>query len=107
MGGDTTNSAMMIKPDVGTIGRGVITQNWFGGGAVTINIADAPTKNRYITDLGTISSNHFYRDQFYAPTALLVLPARTNTHKGIKLAATGNRWVVDKRAVPVVTRFQR
>jgi len=71
-GGTTTNTALMIKPDVGRIGGAVIEQNWLGGGAVTINVADAPAKNRVIDNLGSLSRNRFYRDQFYAPTAIKV-----------------------------------
>ncbi|HEY8663118.1 MAG TPA: hypothetical protein VIL68_05830, partial [Propionibacteriaceae bacterium] len=40
--------------------------------AVTINVADAPAKNRVIDNLGSLSRNRFYRDQFYAPTAIKV-----------------------------------
>lgn len=67
VGGNTANSALMIKPDAGNIGGAIITDNWFGGGSVTINVADSPGLGRYIQDVGQITGNHFYRDQFYAP----------------------------------------
>jgi hypothetical protein len=78
-GQQQANAAIMAKPDAGIIGGGEITDNWFGGGAVTINIADAPTKNRLISDLGKIVRNHFYQDQFYKPTDVKINYAAGNT----------------------------
>jgi len=102
LGGDTTNSAMMIKPDAGNISGGVITKNWFGGGAVTINVADAPAKKRYITNVGSITHNHFYRDQFYSPTAILVGTTKKGTHTKIGVSTTNNVFVANGKAVPVI-----
>ena len=105
VGGTTTNSAMMIKPDVGNIANALITKNWFGGGAVSINIADAPTKGRYISNLGKITYNRFYRDQFYAPSAFLVGTSLTSTHRGIVVDTTGNVFDSNNAAVPVLLKF--
>jgi len=105
LGGDTANSAMMIKPDAGNLGGAVITKNWFGGGAVTINVADAPKKKRYIRTLGSVTNNHFSRDQFFAPTAILVGTTRTRTHKSIAVTASNNVFVENGKAVPVIRTF--
>jgi hypothetical protein len=104
LGGTTTNSAMMIKPDAGNISGAVITKNWFGGGAVTINVADAPKKNRYISNLGSLTHNHFYRDQFYAPTAILVGTTKSGSHTQIGVTAASNVWVANGKAVPVIRK---
>jgi len=104
-GGTTSNSAMMIKPDAGKIGGAYITKNWFGGGAVTINVADAPRKNRYISNLGKLSDNRFGRDQFYAPTAILVGVNRIAGHDDIAVNATGNVFDNNGAAVPVIRKF--
>lgn len=104
LGGHTTNSAMMIKPDAGNLGGGVITNNWFGGGAVTINVADAPAKNRYIKSVGSIANNHFYRDQFFAPTAILVGTTRKGTHQTIGVTASKNVFIATGKSVPVIRK---
>ncbi len=104
LGGSTANSAMMIKPDAGNLGSAVITKNWFGGGSVTINVADAPKKNRYIKNLGSITGNHFYRDQFYAPTAILVGTTRKGSHTSIAVNSAKNVFVATGRAVPVIRK---
>jgi len=105
VGGDTANSAMLIKPDVGNIGGALITANWFGGGSVTINIADSPRTGRYIEDVGQIGNNHFYQDQFYAPTAIIVGVRRAPQHDDIAVDATGNAFIGSGAPVPVVRRF--
>ncbi len=105
VGGTTTNSAMMIKPDAGNVGGATITNNWFGGGAVTINVADAPAKNRYIANLGTLSNNRFNRDQFYAPTAILVNVNRVTGHSDIAINTTGNVFDNNGAAVPTIRKF--
>jgi len=104
-GGTTSNSAMMIKPDAGNISGGYITKNWFGGGAVTINVADAPAKNRYIKNLGSLTYNHFYRDQFYSPTTILVGTTRTGTHTTIAVSTTNNVFADNGKPVPVIRTF--
>ena len=106
LGGGTntsSNSAMMIKPDVGAISGANITQNWFSGGGVSINVADAPTKSRYIDDLGTLSTNRFGHDQLYAPTVILVGTTKSGTHTTIAVTATGNVYD-DTSAAVAITR---
>jgi len=106
LGGGTntsTNSAMMIKPDVGAISGATITQNWFSGGSVSVNVADAPTKSRYIDDLGTLSSNRFGHDQLYAPTVILVGTTVSGAHTTIAVTATGNVYD-DTSAAVAITR---
>jgi len=103
VGGTQTNSAMMIKPDVGKIAGAIIEQNWFGGGAVTINVADAPAKNRVIDNLGSLSRNRFSRDQFYAPTAILVQVAPA-LHAVIGGTFDGDVFDDTSATVPVVRR---
>jgi len=101
VGGTTANSAMMIKPDVGKIAGAIIEQNWLGGGAVTINVADAPAKNRVIDNLGSLSRNRFYRDQLYTPTAIKVQAAPA-LHAAIGGAFNGNVFDDNGATVPVV-----
>ena len=96
---------MMIKPDAGNISGGLITGNWFGGGAVTINVADAPTKNRYIANLGTVSNNRFSRDMFYRPTAFMVGVNKVVGHSDIAIDATGNVYADNGAVVPVLRKF--
>jgi len=105
VGGTQTNSALMIKPDAGNISGAIITDNYLGGGSVTINVADAPTKNRYIQNLGTITNNHFYRDQFYRPTAVIVGVNKTATHTDITVNTTGNTYTDNTNPVPVTRKF--
>ena len=104
-GSTQTNSAMMIKPDAGNISGGLITNNWFGGGAVTINVADAPTKNRYIANLGSVSNNCFSRDMFYRPTAFMVGVNTVAGHSDIAINATGNLFADNGAVVPVLRKF--
>jgi hypothetical protein len=104
-GGTQTNSALMIKPDAGNIGGGLISQNCLGGGAVTINVADAPAKNRYIQDLGSITDNHFYRDQMYKPTAFIVGVNKVAGHADISVNTTGNIFADNSAPVPVIRKF--
>ncbi|HEY8664301.1 MAG TPA: hypothetical protein VIL68_11870 [Propionibacteriaceae bacterium] len=101
VGGTTANSAMMVKPDVGKIAGAVIEQNWLGGGAVTINVADAPAKNRVIDNLGSLSRNRFYRDQMYTPTAIKVQAAPA-LHAAIGGTFDQNVFDDNGAAVPVV-----
>jgi hypothetical protein len=105
VGGNTANSAMMIKPDVGNIGGALITENWFGGGSVTINIADSPRLGRYIANVGEITDNHFYRDQFYAPTAIIVGITAAPGHGNIAVDTSGNAFTSNGAPVKVVRRF--
>lgn len=105
VGGTTTNSAMMIKPDTGTLGNADITDNWFGGGAVTINVADAPAKNRYITSLGNLSNNRFNRDQFYKPTTVLFNVYKATGHTDIAADTTGNVYDDDGAPVPTYRKY--
>jgi hypothetical protein len=105
VGGPTNNSSMMIKPDAGNISGGNITNNWFGGGSVTINVADAPNKNRYIQNLGTLSDNRFNRDQFYKPTAIIVGVNKVAGHDDIAVTSTGNVFDNNGAAVPVIRKF--
>ncbi len=105
VGGTTSNSAMMIKPDAGNVGGATITNNWFGGGSVTINVSDAPKKNRYIQDLGTISDNRFYRDQFYKPTAMIVGVNKVAGHSDIAVNSARNVFDNNGATVPVVRKF--
>lgn len=100
-GGTTTNSAMMIKPDAGNLGNGVITKNWFGGGAVTINVADAPANNRYIDDVGTLTGNRFYRDQSCAPTVILIATSKRGPARQTSADTSGNVFDDNDAAVPV------
>jgi hypothetical protein len=88
-GATNTNSAMMIKPDAGAISGADIHDNWFSGGAVTINIADAPTHNRYIANLGSLVNNRFGRDNQYYPT-MIELTIATAGHTDIGGTFTGN-----------------
>jgi len=104
-GSTQTNTSMMIKPDAGNIGGANITDNWFGGGAVTINIADAPAKSRWIGNLGDVTNNRFNRDQFYKPTALLVNVYKTTGHTDITVNAAGNTFADNGAAVPVNRKF--
>lgn len=104
-GNVNSNSCMMIKPDVGAIGGGNISQNWFGGGGVPINIADDPTGGRYINDLGSLVTNRFYRDNTFYPTMILIGSVAGGTHTSIGGTYTGNVFDDDNTAVPV-TRTQ-
>jgi hypothetical protein len=99
VGGTTTNSAIMMKPDAGHSGGATITRNWFGGGAVSLNAADSPEHNRYITNLGVITYNRFYRDQQYAPNAFVVNCHKTGTHTSMPVTWTGNVYDVNNAAV--------
>jgi hypothetical protein len=105
VGGTTNNSSMMIKPDAGAIGNATITDNWFGGGSVTINIADAPDKNRYISNLGTLSNNRFNRDMYYSPTAILAGVYKATGHTDISITATGNVFDSNNAVVPIIRKF--
>lgn len=82
-GTNNNNACLQIKPDVGRIANADISKNWFGGGAVTINIADAPTKNRVIFDFGNLSDNRFYRTQQYPPTNIILTSSTSQNPSGI------------------------
>ncbi len=105
VGGTTTNSSMMMKPDTGSIGGGVISQNWFGGGAVTLNAADSPAHNRYITNLGSITNNRFYRDQQYAPNCFVTNVHVSGSHTTIPVTWSGNVYDVNSAGVPYLKKF--
>jgi len=105
VGGTTGNSAMMMKPDTGHIGGGTIIQNWFGGGAVTLNAADAPAHNRYITSLGSITSNRFYRDQQFAPNCFVTNTHVNGSHTSIPVSWTGNVFDVNSATVGYLKKF--
>jgi hypothetical protein len=105
VGGSTTNSAMMMKPDVGNIGGAIITGNWFGGGAVTLNAADAPLHNRYITSLGSITYNRFYRDQQYSPNCFVRNIHKSGTHTTIPVTWSGNVYDVNNASAGFLTKF--
>lgn len=97
VGGTTANAAMMIKPDAGAISGAVITKNWLGGGAVTINVANSPAHSRVIANLGQLTDNRFGRDQFYRPTTILF------SNRTIAATATGN--VFDDNSAPVPINY--
>lgn len=100
-GGTTTNSAILIKPDAGNLGGGVITRNWLGGGAVTVNVADAPSTNRYIGNLGALADNRFYRDQFRAPTVILITTSTSGPYADVSADTSGNVFDDNDAVVPV------
>ena len=84
-GGKQTNACMMIAPDVGLIANGDIRFNHFGGGAVEINVADKPLKNRWIANLGVVQSNIFHRGQFFPPTDLNRISSSSLNPRGIQV----------------------
>lgn len=56
------NATILVKPDVGIIKNVVMDKNWIDGGSYSVNINDkAP--DRYIDNIGSISSNKFGRNQ--------------------------------------------
>jgi len=89
VGGTTNNSCMQIKPDAGNLSGGDIHDNWFGGGSVTVNVADAGSKSRYISNLGSCVNNRFNRDNFYYPT-MIILTIATAGHPDIPGDFSGN-----------------
>lgn len=105
VGGSATNSAIMIKPDAGAIGGATISRNWFGGGAVTLNAADSPAHNRYITNLGSITNNRFYRDQQYAPNCFVTNVHANGSHTSIPVTWANNVYDVNNAAVPYLKKF--
>jgi hypothetical protein len=105
LGGTATNSAMMMKPDAGNIGSATITQNWFGGGAVSLNAADSPAHNRYISYLGSITNNRFYRDQQFSPNCFVTNCHVSGSHTSIPVTWSGNVFDVNNAPVSFTKKF--
>lgn len=95
-GDSTSNSGIIIKPDVGDITGLDIQYNRFNGGRFTINVANDPP-SRILTNIGTIANNVFGGDwgNQAAGTGALSMPAGvTGTFTGNTLAATGGPIVI-------------